>query len=114
MDVTDASAMRNQILQWFDQEPIDLVIANAGISGGGLIRNADHQSRFEDVININVNGTLNTILPIISRMQQRGKVPDRINEFARGFFAACPRLRPIAPAASPLRPLPISAPSAGA
>ena len=85
MDVTDASAMRNQILQWFDQEPIDLVIANAGISGGGLIRNADHQSRFEDVINININGTLNTILPIISRMQQRGKGQIALMSSLAGF-----------------------------
>lgn len=85
MDVTDAAAMRNQILQWFDQEPIDLVIANAGISGGGLIRNADHQSRFEDVININVNGTLNTILPIISRMQQRGKGQIALMSSLAGF-----------------------------
>lgn len=69
--VTDGARLREQLLAWYDQEPIDLVIANAGISGGGLIRHADHQSRFEDVMATNVNGTLNTILPLIGRMQQR-------------------------------------------
>ncbi len=69
--VTDGPALRDQLLAWYDQEPIDLVVANAGISGGGLIRHGDHQSRFEEVMTINVNGTLNTILPLIGRMQQR-------------------------------------------
>jgi short-subunit dehydrogenase len=69
--VTDGPALRQQLLAWYDQEPIDLVIANAGISGGGLIRHADHQSRFDEVMNTNINGTLNTILPLIGRMQQR-------------------------------------------
>lgn len=73
LDVTDAATMRQQLLAWYDQEPVDLVIANAGISGGGLIRHGDHQSRFESVMSTNVNGTLNTILPLIGRMQQRGR-----------------------------------------
>lgn len=73
LDVTDAAAMRQQLLAWYDQEPIDLVIANAGVSGGGLIRGADHQTRFETVMQTNVNGTLNTVLPLIGRMQHRGR-----------------------------------------
>ena len=85
MDVTDTAAMRHQLLAWFDQEPIDLVIANAGISGGGLIRNTDHQSRFEEVVTTNVNGTLNTILPLISRMQQRGKGQIALMSSLAGF-----------------------------
>lgn len=85
MDITDTATVRHQLLQWFDQEPIDLVIANAGISGGGLIRNADHQSRFEDVITTNINGTLNTILPLISRMQQRGKGQIALMSSLAGF-----------------------------
>ncbi len=85
LDVTNADAMRQQILQWYDQEPIDLVIANAGISGGGLIRNADHQSRFDDVMTTNINGTLNTILPLIGRMQQRGRGQIALMSSLAGF-----------------------------
>lgn len=85
LDITDAAAMRTQVLQWFDQEPIDLVIANAGISGGGLVRNADHQSRFEDVMRTNIDGTLNTILPLISRMQQRGRGQIALMSSLAGF-----------------------------
>src|ERR1700754_1579835 len=34
LDVTDAAAMRNFIESQFRMHPIDLVVANAGISGG--------------------------------------------------------------------------------
>lgn len=85
VDVTDAAAMRDQLLAWYDQEPIDLVIANAGISGGGLIRHADHQTRFEQVMTTNVNGTLNTILPLIGRMQHRRKGQIALMSSLAGF-----------------------------
>jgi short-subunit dehydrogenase len=73
IDVTDRDKLQHQILVWDDQEAIDLVIANAGISGGGLIENSDHQSRFEAVIDINVMGSVYTITPLISRMRSRKK-----------------------------------------
>ncbi len=85
LDITDAAAMSAQVLSWYDQEPIDLVIANAGVSGGGLIPRADHQTRFDEVITINVNGTLNTILPLIGRMQLRGKGQIALMSSLAGF-----------------------------
>lgn len=73
IDVTDREKLQHQILVWDDQEAIDLIIANAGISGGGLIENSDHQGRFEAVIDINVMGSVYTITPLISRMRTRRK-----------------------------------------
>jgi len=67
IDVTDRDAMRNWIERTDDDHPLDLVIANAGISGGGLDENATR-----DIFAVNMAGVLNSMFPAIERMRQRG------------------------------------------
>jgi short-subunit dehydrogenase len=66
LPVTDKTAMARQIEDWDNQTPIDLVIANAGISGGSCAG-----AGFYEIMDINVTGTLNTVLPLIERMTAR-------------------------------------------
>lgn len=72
IDVTDRAAMKSWIEEIDDTTPLDLVIANAGISGGpggeGLARNYDVDL---EIFDVNLNGVLNTLHPVISRMVNR-------------------------------------------
>lgn len=70
VDVTDRAAMQHWIEQEDEKEPLDLVIANAGISGGtgGGGESAEQARRIFDV---NVTGVLNTINPVLPRMSAR-------------------------------------------
>ncbi|MGH6621877.1 MAG: SDR family NAD(P)-dependent oxidoreductase [Alphaproteobacteria bacterium] len=71
VSVTDRAAMESWLLAADGRHPLDLVIANAGISGGtsGKGEGAEQTRRIFD---INVTGLLNTVLPAIPRMQQCG------------------------------------------
>lgn len=70
IDVQDKALLHQWILQKDSDSPIDLVIANAGISGGtagGM--ESDAQTRA--IFSVNLDGVLNTLLPLIPRMQAR-------------------------------------------
>ena len=70
IDVTDMSAMGSWIDRLEMDTPIDLVIANAGISGGtGGDGESDAQVR--EIFAVNLAGVLNTALPIIPAMRAR-------------------------------------------
>ena len=70
VDVCDANAMRDWILTLDAHEALDLVIANAGISGGTGVKGED-ESQVRMIFDVNVNGVFNTILPILPRMCER-------------------------------------------
>ncbi|MFO0388247.1 MAG: SDR family NAD(P)-dependent oxidoreductase [Alphaproteobacteria bacterium] len=72
LDVTDKTGMETWLLAADAQTPIDLVIANAGISAGigGGGENA-HQSRA--IFATNIDGANNTIQPLIPLMAKRGR-----------------------------------------
>ncbi len=72
IDVRDKSAMAAWIAKMDDASPIDLVIANAGISTGSFNGN-ETLAAAEAVFDINVNGVINTIHPLIERMKARGR-----------------------------------------
>ena len=72
LDVTDAATMKTTIDAWDDAQPIDTVIANAGISGGTGSKTEDTGDLAREIFDINVTGTLNTIHPLIPRMVKRG------------------------------------------
>lgn len=74
VDVTDADAFKNWLLQMDQQYPIDLVIANAGISGGtgGAGESGWIPAEYK-IFDVNVTGVLNTILPLLPAMMSRGK-----------------------------------------
>ncbi len=75
IDVGDAVAMADWITAADNVAPLDLAIANAGISGGTHGGNeSDEQVRA--IFRINVDGVLNSVLPLLPRMaaRRRGQI----------------------------------------
>ncbi len=70
-DVTDAEAMATWIAEVDGQRPLDLVIANAGISAG-TASGAEDRAQSEAVFAVNLDGVRNTVLPAIEAMRSRG------------------------------------------
>jgi len=74
VDVTDRAALADAIIQTDSANPITLVIANAGISGGtGGKQEGESADQARRIFNINVTGVLNTLDPLIPRMAARAK-----------------------------------------
>ncbi|MFQ5784727.1 MAG: SDR family NAD(P)-dependent oxidoreductase [Alphaproteobacteria bacterium] len=69
LDVTDADALAAWIGEVDARSPLDLVIANAGISGGTGGGEGGAQAR--RIFAVNIAGVLNTVLPAIRPMQAR-------------------------------------------
>ena len=69
IDVVDAAALAAWLVEIDERRPLDLVIANAGISGGTVGGEGAAQTR--RIFAVNVDGALNTVLPAIPRMQAR-------------------------------------------
>jgi short-subunit dehydrogenase len=72
IDVTDRDVFEKHLLEWDDKYKIDLVIANAGISGGMGRDSAETENIFREIMRINLDGTFNTVNPLIPRLQARG------------------------------------------
>ncbi len=70
LDVQNADAMAAWIAEQDDTHPIDLAIANAGISAG-TAGGDESASQARRIFSINVGGTLNTLHPLIPRMTGR-------------------------------------------
>ena len=70
LDVTDRAAMAAWMNRADDAAPLDLVIANAGISGG-TYGGSESEAQVRAIFAANVDGVLNTILPILPRMEAR-------------------------------------------
>ena len=72
LDVTG----KNTMAQWIDEadhlQPLDLVIANAGISGG-MSRGLDADEQLRLIFAVNLDGVLNTTLPAIAAMRRHGR-----------------------------------------
>jgi short-subunit dehydrogenase len=70
IDVRDNEIMKEWIDQFDTRHPVDLLIANAGVSAGAGGQKED-QKKVHDIFTTNVNGVINSVLPIIPRMQER-------------------------------------------
>lgn len=72
VDVADRAAMEAWIAATDMEIPLDLVVANAGISAGtgGGGESAEQARR---IMAINVDGVLNTVLPAAAAMRRRGR-----------------------------------------
>lgn len=70
IDVSDRPAMA----QWIDdidaRTPLDLVIANAGISGG-TGGGGEGEAQLREIFAVNVDGVMNTVLPAVEKMRER-------------------------------------------
>lgn len=71
IDVQEREVLAAAIHEWDRQFPFDLVIANAGISGGVGTKGGEPAGQVREIFAINVDGVLNTILPVIPRMKER-------------------------------------------
>jgi len=71
MDILDASAVAKWITGIDLKHPVDLLIANAGISGGTGITNDEPAEQVRRIFNVNLTGVLNSVMPIIPSMTAR-------------------------------------------
>lgn len=75
VDVRDRAAMQEWIFASDDRAALDLVVANAGISGGtgGMTTGqGENPAQARDIFDVNVTGVLNTAGPAMMRMRPRG------------------------------------------
>ena len=72
VDVTDTESMRDWVVRADRNAPVDLVIANAGISAGARKATRGTQADASRIFATNVEGVANTVLPILPRMRERG------------------------------------------
>lgn len=78
IDVTDKDGMATWIAAADALSPLDLVIANAGISGGtgggeGGPMQGEPPAQARKIFDVNLGGVLNTIEPCLTPMVMRGK-----------------------------------------
>lgn len=73
LDVCDRVAMAVWIVSCDATTPLDLVIANAGISAGSLGGDGEDDATTRAIFATNVDGVLNTVLPAIAAMRVRGR-----------------------------------------
>lgn len=71
LDVTDAASMENWISRCDKVAPLDLVIANAGISAGPGGKDGETSEQTRRIFAVNVGGVLNTVLPAADKMRER-------------------------------------------
>lgn len=94
LDVTDSRALARLIDAADKARPLDLVIANAGISGGAGSDDKD-ADQTRQIIDINITGVINTVLPAAAAMRAHGRGRIGIVSSLAGF-----RGMPTAPAYS--------------
>lgn len=84
VDAADREAMLAFVAARDAARPLDLVIANAGISLGstGL---ADMESRARQIFRVNIDGVLNTVHPAVERMLARGRGQVALMSSLAGF-----------------------------
>ena len=74
IDVSNQEAMAEWILQMNKVKSLDLVIANAGISGGtGGRAQGEPVSQARKIFEVNVTGVFNTVEPTLKIMQESGR-----------------------------------------
>lgn len=69
--VQERDSMAALLTRWDTAHPIDLAIANAGISAGMGGTKREDADRVYDIFDINITGVLNTLHPLIPRMAER-------------------------------------------
>ena len=86
LDVTDEEAVKDWLFARDDEAPIDLIVANAGISAGASgISGAEPAEQVKAVFRTNVDGVFNTILPLVQRMMERKRGHLSIMASVAGF-----------------------------
>lgn len=71
VDVAEREALASWLTRFDDAHPVDLVIANAGISIDKDNSSLDDFSIVRKTLDVNVGGVLNTVEPLVTRMMVR-------------------------------------------
>ncbi|MEI8396611.1 MAG: SDR family NAD(P)-dependent oxidoreductase [Rhodospirillaceae bacterium] len=72
IDVRDRDRMERWIREIDARRPIDLMIANAGISAG-TAGGSESVQQIRQTFGVNIEGVLNTVLPAVEVMKERGR-----------------------------------------
>lgn len=70
-DVTNRAAMAEWVAACDAAAPLDLAIANAGVSAGTGGSEGETEAQARRIFAVNLDGTLNTLLPAIAAMRPR-------------------------------------------
>jgi short-subunit dehydrogenase len=70
LDITDKAAVAAWLQECDAHYPVDLIIANAGISGG-TAGGSEGEAQARTIMAVNIDGVLNTIYPLMPTMQAR-------------------------------------------
>jgi short-subunit dehydrogenase len=76
LDVTDRAALADWLTRFDDAHPVDLLVANAGVSIDKDNSSLDDFSIVRQTMAVNVDGVFNTVEPLIGRMmgRRRGQI----------------------------------------
>ncbi len=72
LDVTDGDAMADWVAESERRRPLELVIANAGISAG-THGGGESVAQVRAIFAVNVDGVVNTVMPALAPMRGRGQ-----------------------------------------
>jgi len=86
LDVLDQLGMQSWIKRSHEIAPLDLVIANAGISAGTAGDMGETQRQAQQIFAVNVYGVNNTLYPALPLMNERGKGQMAIVSSMAGFY----------------------------
>ncbi len=85
IDVVDRAALAEWLTKFDDAHPVDLVIANAGISIDKDNSSLDDFSVVRKTLDVNVGGVLNTVEPLVARMMARNRGQIAVVSSLAGF-----------------------------
>jgi len=85
LNVEDPDVMETWVNDCDARHPLDLVIANAGISAGTGGPDGETDEQVRRIFDVNITGVLNTIHPAITRMRDRGRGQIAIMSSIAGF-----------------------------
>ena len=86
VDVADREAMAGWLTRFDDAHPVDLLIANAGVSIDKDNSSLDEFSRVRKTFAINVDGVFNTVEPLVGRLMARRQGQIGVVSSLAGFF----------------------------
>lgn len=86
IDVTDRAALAEWLAAFDDAHPVDLLIANAGISIDKDNSSLDDFSVIRHTIAVNLDGVLNTVEPLVGRLMARKRGQIAVVSSLAGFI----------------------------
>lgn len=86
IDVTDRLALAGWLARFDDAHPVDLVVANAGVSIDKDNSSLDDFAIVRKTLAVNVDGVLNTVEPLVGRLMKRGRGQIAVVSSLAGFI----------------------------